>query len=88
MKNLTLNSRQQRLAEENLSVVRHATGTARLGIEAIEWKVKGLSGAEIAKMYGVKPNLVGAWISRAAGRLKQNRDFMQYFDRPVEMDSS
>ena len=26
-------------------------GTARLGIEAIEWKVKGLSGAEIAKMY-------------------------------------
>lgn len=67
---------------------RQYTGTARLGIEAIEWKVKGLSGAEIAKMYGVKPNLVGAWISRAAGRLKQNRDFMQYFDRPVEMDSS
>lgn len=67
---------------------RQYAGTARLGIEAIEWKVKGLSGAEIAKMYGVKPNLVGAWISRAAGRLKQNRDFMQYFDRPVEMDSS
>ena len=64
------------------------TGTARLGIEATEWKVKGLSGAEIAKMYGVKPNLVGAWISRAAGRLKQNRDFMQYFDRSVEIDSS
>ena len=30
-------------------------GTIRLGIEAIEWKVKGFSGAEIAKMYGVKP---------------------------------
>lgn len=67
---------------------RQYTGTARLGIEAIEWKVKGLSGAEIAKMYGVKPNLVGAWISRAAGRLKQNCDFMQYFDRSVEIDSS
>ena len=67
---------------------RQYAGTARLGIEAIEWKVKGLSGAEIAKMYGVKPNLVGAWISRAAGRLKQNRDFMQYFDRSVEIDSS
>lgn len=67
---------------------RQYTGTARLGIEAIEWKVKGLSGAEIAKMYGVKPNLVGAWISRAAGRLKQSRDFMQYFDRSVEIDSS
>ena len=64
------------------------TGTARLGIEAIEWKVKGLSGAEIAKMYNVKPNLVGAWISRAAMRLKQNQAFMQYFDRVVEIDSS
>lgn len=64
------------------------TGTARLGIEAIEWKVKGLSGAEIAKMYNVRPNLVGAWISRAAMRLKQNQAFMQYFDRTVEIDSS
>ena len=64
------------------------TGTARLGIEAIEWKIKGLSGAEIARMYGVKPNLVGAWISRAAARLKQNETFMQYFNRAVENDSS
>ena len=64
------------------------TGTARLGIEAIEWKVKGFSGAEIAKMYNVKPNLVGAWISRAAMRLKQNHTFMQYFGRTVEIDSS
>ncbi len=44
---------------------RQYTGTVRLGIEAIEWKIKGFSGAEIAKMYDVKPNLVGAWISRA-----------------------
>ena len=64
------------------------SGTARLGIEAIEWKVKGFSGAEIAKMYGVKPNLVGAWISRASQRLKQNQMFMQYFGRVVEIDSS
>lgn len=64
------------------------SGTARLGIEAIEWKVKGFSGAEIAKMYGVKPNLVGAWISRASKRLKQNQMFMQYFGRVVEIDSS
>lgn len=64
------------------------TGTVRLGIEAIEWKIKGLSGAEIAKIYDVKPNLVGAWISRAAQRLKQNHTFMQYFDRVVEIDSS
>lgn len=50
-------------------------GTVRLGIEAIGWKVKGYSGAEIARMYGVKPNFVGAWISRAVGKLKQNRMF-------------
>lgn len=64
------------------------SGTARLGIEAIEWKVKGFSGAEIAKMYGVKPNLVGAWISRASKRLKENQTFMQYFGKAVEIDSS
>lgn len=70
------------------SCKRQYTGTARLGIEAIEWKIKGFSGAEIAKMYDVKPNLVGAWISRAAARLKQNEIFMRYFDRRVEIDSS
>lgn len=64
------------------------SGSARFGIEAIEWKVKGLSGAEIAKMYGVKPNLVGAWISRASKRLKQNPMFMQHFGKAVEIDSS
>lgn len=64
------------------------TGTVRLGIEAIEWKIKGLSGAEIAEMYDVKPNLVGAWISRAAQRLRKNHAFMQHFDRAVEIDSS
>lgn len=64
------------------------TGTARLGIEAIEWKIKGFSGAEIAGMYHVKPNLVGAWISRAAARLKQNEGFMRYFNKSVEIDSS
>ena len=63
------------------------SGSARLGIEAIEWKVKGFSGAEIAKMYGVKPNLVGAWISRASKRLKQNQMFMQYFGKTVEIHS-
>lgn len=63
-------------------------GTILLGIEAIEWKVRGFSGAEIAKIYDVKPNLVGAWIFRAATRLKQNKVFMQYFNRVVEKDSS
>ena len=60
------------------------SGTVKFGIEAIEWKVKGLTGKEIADMYGVKPNLVGAWISRAASRLKQNPVFLQAFADRVE----
>ena len=50
-------------------------GTTRLGIEAIGWKVKGYTGSQIARMYGVTPNFVGAWISRAVRKLKQNRMF-------------
>jgi len=52
------------------------TGVARLGIEALELKVKGYSGAEIAKMYGVQQNHVGAWISRAAQKLRKNEVFL------------
>lgn len=78
------------IEEQDISLLlqkckRKYAGTARLGIEAMEWKLKGLSGAEIAKLYHVKPNLVGAWISRAAQKLRQDADFMKNFDRTVEM---
>lgn len=63
------------------------TGTVKLGIEAIEWKVKGFTGKEIADMYGVKPNLVGAWISRAASKLKGNPEFMRVLGTRVEKQS-
>lgn len=68
-------------------VKRQYTGTARLGIEAIELKIKGYSGKEIAAMYGVQPNLVGAWISRAKNKMKQNDSFMGYFQYPIEKAS-
>jgi len=48
------------------------SGAARLGIEAMELKVKGYTGTDIARLYGVKPNLVGAWISRAKEKLKKD----------------
>lgn len=54
------------------------SGTAELGIEALMWKVKGLTGSEIADKYNVKPNLVGAWISRALKKLRQNSVFNLY----------
>ncbi|MDR1630760.1 MAG: sigma-70 family RNA polymerase sigma factor [Oscillospiraceae bacterium] len=52
------------------------TGITLKGIEAIELKLKGYTGKEIAALYGVKPNLLGAWISRAKNKLKRDDEFM------------
>ena len=52
------------------SVKKNYHGIVRFGIEALEWKIKGLSGRDIADLYGVQPNTVGAWISRAAVKLR------------------
>ena len=49
---------------------RRYSGVARLGVEALELKVKGLSGADIARLYHTTPNNVGAWISRAAQKIR------------------
>ena len=52
---------------------RHSySGVAKLGIEAMELKVKGYSGADIAELYGVEQRQVGAWISRAAQKLRKD----------------
>ena len=48
------------------------SGVAKLGVEALELKTKGYSGADIAKLYGTKPTHVGAWISRAAAKLRED----------------
>ncbi len=52
------------------------SGVVLKGIEAIEFKLKGYSGAEIAELYGVKCNHVSAWISKAVKKLKENSEFM------------
>lgn len=50
---------------------RHYDGSARMGIEALELKVLGGYGVtDIAKQYKAKPNLVGAWMSRAIKRIR------------------
>ena len=48
------------------------TGVAKLGVEALALKVKGYTGADIARMYHTKPNHVGAWISRAVEKLRND----------------
>ena len=51
---------------------RHYSGVAKLGVEALELKIKGYSGADIARLYHTKPNHVGAWIARAAEKFRQD----------------
>lgn len=51
---------------------RRYSGVARLGIEALELKIMGYSGADIARLYHTKPNCVGAWISRAAQKIRKD----------------
>ena len=61
------------------SVKPRYSGSVLRGIEALEWKVKGLSGKDIADLYGVQPNLVGAWISKAAQKLKEDESVLAWF---------
>jgi len=64
------------------SVKDGCTDTVRLGIEALEWLIKGYTVTEIAEIFGIKPNLVGARISRAVQVLRQDPRFAEIFFRP------
>ena len=46
-------------------------GTTRRGIEAMELQLQGMRLTDIAKQYDVPPNHVGAWISRATSKLRE-----------------
>jgi len=45
-------------------------------IEAIELQLKGYSGADITKMYGVRNNNVTSWISKARAVL--SKEYLVY----------
>lgn len=62
------------------SIKNQYSKTSKYGIEALILKIKGYSGADIAKMYGVKPNLIGAWMARALKKLKENAVFILYME--------
>ena len=61
-------------------------GTARLGIEAMELRVRGYSCADIAKLYQKKPNYIGACISRAAEKLRRERLVREFYIACTEQD--
>ncbi len=61
------------------------TGCARLGIEALELKVMEEYGVtDIAKLYQTKPNLVGAWISKATKKIREELTAAEYSALTVE----
>lgn len=55
---------------------RNYQGVAKLGIDALKLKVQGYGISEIAALCHAPPSHVGAWISRAAQKLRQNPAFL------------
>lgn len=62
------------------SCKKHYRGVAKLGIDALVLKAKGFDCKDIAVLYHTSSNNVGAWISRAAKRLRSDPDFLDAFD--------
>ena len=62
------------------SCKKHYRGVAKLGIDALVLKTKGFDCKDIAVLYHTSSNNVGAWISRAAKKLRSDPDFLDAFD--------
>ena len=52
-------------------------GTTKRGIEALAWKMRGMSISEIAETLQIPPSHVGALISKAKSALRRNPGFRQ-----------
>ncbi len=80
------------LAELDITIMlervkRQYKGSMRRGMDALQWKLQGYTGTQISKMYGVSPNTVGTWISRAVRKLKQNRMFLLWAEQYAALPS-
>lgn len=51
-------------------------GVSKLGTEALALKAQGYATSEIAALYHAPPSHVGAWISRAAQKLRDSPSFL------------
>lgn len=58
------------------SHAQHHNGVAKLGIQALEMKIRGLSVTEIARLYDVPASHVGAWITRSTEKLRNDPVFL------------
>lgn len=60
------------------------TGTALKGIEAIEMKMQGYRGKDIAQIYQVKANYISACVSRAKKCLQKDKIFLELVEKEGE----
>ncbi len=60
---------------------KYYSGVALLGIKALELKIEGLGVAEIAQLYHAPVPHVGAWISRAVSKLKNDTVFLSELNK-------
>ena len=58
------------------SATKDFSGVAKLGTEALALKARGYTTSEIAALYHAPPSHVGAWISRAAQKLRNSPPFL------------
>lgn len=58
------------------SAARGFSGVSKLGTEALALKVQGYANSEIAARYHAPPSHVGAWVSRAAKKLRDSPSFL------------
>ena len=58
------------------------------GIEALEFRVRGMTNKEIAQMLNVPPNHLSVWIDRAKKQLRLDRRFMSALERRVDNDAA
>lgn len=80
--NVVLNYITNEMIMEYLSMARKkcsAETTAR-GFNALELKMEGYSGAEIAELFGVPANSVRSWMSRAKKALLSDGELMKYIN--------
>lgn len=56
----------------------HYHGVTQKGMNALKLKCRGHTNVEIARYYGVKPNHVAAWLSRAVSKLRADGFYLQH----------
>lgn len=63
-------------------------GSVRLGIEAIELMMEGLSREDIAALYRTTPKNVSAWVYRAREKLKRDQRILELYPQHMEQKSA